>query len=125
MFAMGPKKRPAAKKVVKKATISKTAADVVTTKTRFNPRKFLEILLSRGSKKENGKVLQWASCCDGSNCPGYVLRTLGRFGMRSSHLFGILAASGRNGSREQHRQNVILMLVKAFRTELVCSTLAF
>ena len=73
MFAMGPKKRPAAKKVVKKATISKTAADVVTTKTRFNPRKFLEILLSRGSKKENGKVLQWASCCDGSNCPGYVL----------------------------------------------------
>ncbi len=65
----------------------------------FNPKKFmvdeLETLApdAKESFQKCGQPLLWASGCDGSNMPGYVLKKAAEmFGLKSKQLFGSSAA---------------------------------
>ena len=43
--------------------------------------------------RKDGPILRWASACDGSNMPGYLMKVLHRaHAIRSDHVFGHLAA---------------------------------
>ena len=67
----------------------------------LNPKKFmvdeLESLApdAKESFKRCGKPLLWASGCDGSNMPGYVLKKAAEmFDLKSTQLFGSSAGHG-------------------------------
>ena len=80
--AMGKQKSVRAKELVHKANSKRTAK-------RFCPRTFLKCVVKPDAIKCRREI-KWASCCDGSNMPGYVWRILDEvYGVRSQHVFGI------------------------------------
>ena len=90
--AMGKRamKRPAATKPTRP---KKLAGDPEfkggRTKARFFPQSFVAKL---AAPSRGGRELRWASACDGSNMPGYVLQVLKKnFNVQSRHLFGAQA----------------------------------
>ena len=89
---MGRKNRKPATKALKKPAAVKKTRRVVTkpvvpkTTSRFDCHVFLDQILT--GRKTSVKQLVWASCCDGSSMPSYVLKQLG---VKNRQLFGALA----------------------------------
>ena len=77
-FTMGKTlKRPAASKPKPSKKCDTVAFKSGRTKDPFCPAAFLSRLIRSPSR--GGKCLRWASSCDGSNMPGYVLQFLFKF----------------------------------------------
>ena len=89
---MGRKNRkPATKALKKPAAIRKTRSvatkpAVPKTTARFDCHAFLDQILP--GRQTSVKQLVWASCCDGSSMPSYVLKQLG---VKNRQLLGALA----------------------------------